>query len=181
MIRGIHSSRVDLSARNHPEEVCLGEVTMLRIMILTVCVALIALSLQADDKTAKEEAKIHGLWSVNETIARGEKVEMPQVWTFKPNGKVNLIDRRSALQSVFRFKLDSTVTPHRIELVYLGPDARLKDLRQLGIWRLGGDKLTMLLKQPRTSDQPKDDEYPSDIAKPGEDEFLLSLEKMPVE
>jgi len=57
----------------------------------------------------------------------------------------------------------------------------LKDHRQLGIWKLSGDKLTMLLKQPRTSDQPKDDDYPSDIAKPGEDEILLSLEKMPVE
>jgi len=144
MIRGNCSSRVDLSARNHPEEVCLGEVTMLRVMILTTCVALIALSLQADDKAAKEEeVTIHGLWSVTETITRGEKVEMPQVWTFKPNGKVNLIDRRSSLQSVFRFKLDSTVTPHRIELVYLGPDARLQDLRQLGILQLDGDKLTM--------------------------------------
>jgi len=48
MIRGIYPSRVDLSARNHPEEVCLGEVTMLRIMILTACATLIALSLQAD-------------------------------------------------------------------------------------------------------------------------------------
>ena len=151
-------------------------------MILTTCVALIALSLQADDKAAKEEeVTIHGLWSVTETITRGEKVEMPQVWTFKPNGKVNLIDRRSALQSVFRFKLDSTVTPHRIELVYLGPDARLQDHRQLGILKRDGDKLTMLLKQPAGSDQPKDDDYPSDIAKPGQDEILLYLERMPVE
>ena len=155
---------------------------MLRIMISTVCVALIAPSLRADDKTAAEKRPtIDGHWAVTDASAGGKKVELPHNWTFKPNGKANLIDKKAGTQSVFRYKLDSTVTPHRIELIYLGPDARLKALRQLGIWKLDGDKLTMLLKQPRASDQPKDDDYPADFAKPGEDEPLLILEKMPVE
>jgi uncharacterized protein (TIGR03067 family) len=155
---------------------------MLRIMLATACVALVALSLRADDKAAaKDEPTLDGHWAVTDASAGGKKVELPQNWTFKSNGKANLIDRKAGTQSLFSYKLDGAVTPSRIELIYLGPDARLKDLRQLGIWRLDGDKLTMLLKQPKASDQPQDDDYPSDIAKPGEDEFLLTLEKMPVE
>ena len=87
MIRGILSSRVDLSAGNHPEANCLGEVTMLRIMISTVCVALIAPSLRADDKTAAEnKPTIDGHWAFTDASAGGKKVELPHNWTFKPNG-----------------------------------------------------------------------------------------------
>jgi len=156
---------------------------MLRTLFTIACATvLLALPLQADDKSAKDmPPAIEGYWAVTEASAGGTKVELPHSWTFKTNGKANLVDRKEGKQSLFRFKLDDSVTPHRIELVYLGPDDRLKSLRQIGIWKLDGDNLTMLLQEPMREKEAKNDKYPTDIEKPGEKDMLMVLEKQKLE
>ncbi len=151
---------------------------MLKSLFMIVWVAILTPTLRADDNKDKPNLhSIEGHWAVTEASADGKRVELPHNWIFKANGKANLIDRKLGTQSLFRFKLDDTVTPYRIELTYFGPDDRLKGHRQIGIWKLDGDQLTMLLQQPSTAQKLKSDQYPSDFNKPSGKEMLLMLER----
>ena len=155
---------------------------MLRMLFSTACVALLTLSLRADDKPTKQEPPaIVGHWTVTEAHAGGKKVDLRQDMVFKPNGKMNLIERATGKQSLFRYELDTKASPHRIALTYLGPEEKMRNLRQLGIWKFEKDSLTLLLGPPKSAEQPKEDTYPADFTKPGETEFLLTLEKMVLE
>ena len=150
---------------------------MLRICWMTALVMLSATHLLADEKSTGAESKMHGMWSVTASEANGEKIELPWQWTFKSNGKANLVDRKAGKQSAFRYKLDASVTPHRIELVYLGPDEALKDYRQLGIWKIDGNQLEMLVNPPNVEDYPA--KFDND--EKTKEAFKLVLEKMQVE
>ena len=155
---------------------------MLRMLFSTACVALLTLTLRADDKLTKQvPPAIVGHWAVTEAHAGGKKVELRQDMVFKPNGTMNLIDRTTGKQSLFRYELDTKSRPHRVALTYLGPEEKMRNLRQLGIWKFEKESLTLLLGPPKSAEQSKEDTYPAGFAKPGETEFLLNFEKMVLE
>lgn len=155
---------------------------MFRMLYSTACVALLTLSLRADDKPTNEEPPaIVGHWVVTEAHAGGKKVELRQDMVFKPNCKMNLIERTTGKQSLFRYELDTKASPHRVALTYLGPEEKLRNLRQLGIWKFEKDSLTILLGPPKSGEQTKEDTYPADLTKPGETEFLLTFDKVVLE
>ena len=146
---------------------------MIRLTVFAILLATASVLL-TDEKPGKNESKeMHGIWSVVESEAKGEKIELPWVWTFKPDGKANLVDRKAGKQSLFRCKADTSVAPHRMELVYLGPDAALKDYRQLAIWKVEAEKLMLNLNPPNV------DRYPEDFE--SDKGFSLVLEKVSVE
>lgn len=155
---------------------------MFRILFSAACAALLTLTLRAEDKPAtKETPAIVGHWVVTEAQAGDKKIELRQDMVFKSNGKMNLIDRSSGKQSLFRYELDTKASPQRLTLTYLGPDDRMRNLRQLCIWKLERDALTILLGQPKTGEHAKKDKYPSELTKPGKTEILLTFEKMVIE
>ena len=151
---------------------------MYRICLLTA-VLLFAATVRAEDGSDKKSgAELHGTWAVTTSESRkssGDEwkdVELPWNWKFKPDGKTLLTDRKLRKQSLFRYEVDVSKQPHRIELEYLGPESGLKGYRQLGIWKIRDSKLTMHL------DPPGSDEYPTEFKGTKQSGFYLELEQM---
>ena len=118
---------------------------------------------------------IEGAWGVTKCEASGKPVELPWTWIFKPEGKVNLHDRRAGKQSVFKYSLDRSQKPLRITLEYLGPEPKLRGSKQLGILKRSQNVLVMCLGLPDAK------AFPTEFKTTEVSGFLMALEYLPTE
>ncbi len=149
---------------------------MFRQLMLCLGLSLLLVNSGRGDETTEQVRKsLHGFWGVVKSEASGQPVELAWTWSFKPDGKATVIDRKAGKQSLYRYTVDAASQPHRIKIEYLGPDASLRGFEQLGIFRLAENRLTLCLNPPESS------EYPTAFAtKPGQG-FLVEMEFMPTE
>jgi uncharacterized protein (TIGR03067 family) len=131
----------------------------------------------ADGETPRTALKgLSGTWVVVGCEARGKKItndELPWQWTFTADGKATLTDRKKGDASHYTYTIDPSRQPRTIDLTYRGPSPALKNTRQLGIYRMEDDRLTICLGSPGGVEKDR----PGEFDTRAEGSFLMRLER----
>lgn len=131
----------------------------------------------ADDETPRDALKaLSGKWIVESSETLGKKItkdELPWEWTFTADGKAVLTDRKMGKESQYTYTIDNSKSPQTIDIIYQGPEPTLKNAKQLGIYKLENNKLTILLGKPGGTEKDR----PKELAAPMESDFLMRLER----
>jgi uncharacterized protein (TIGR03067 family) len=128
------------------------------------------------EKTRTALKGVSGTWVVVGSEARGKKItndELPWQWTFTADGKAVLTDRKKGDESHYTYTIDPSRQPRTIDLTYQGPSPALKNTRQLGIYKVEGNKLTICLSPPGAAEKDR----PREFAARAEGSFLMRLER----
>lgn len=142
---------------------------------IVVIVLMAPLWAGADDKKPGADPKaLRGKWTVVSSEAGGKKLTKDQLlwqWTFTDDGKATLADRKTGKDSRYIYSVDASKEPHAIDIVYQGPEPALKDIKQLGVYKIEDNRLTLCFNLPGVKERPKE------FATQAGSGFLLRLER----
>lgn len=113
----------------------------------------------ADNKPLDEAQKaLIGKWTVVSCEANGQKLPKDTLiwqWTFLAEGKAVLTDLKRDEESNFTYSIAPSKESQAIDIVYQGPEPALKGSKQLGIYKLEDNELTVCLNLPSVTERPK--------------------------
>lgn len=144
---------------------------------MMVCALITPFLTGADGETSRTARKgLSGKWVVVGSQARGKKItndELPWQWTFTPEGKAVLTDRKKGDESHYTYTIDPSRQPQTIDITYQGPLPALKNTTQLGIYKIENDRLTICLGLPGAAEKDRPGAF--DARAGGS--FLMRLER----
>lgn len=128
---------------------------MRRIAVLGVLMAPF-LAWGGEKATRADLKALSGTWVAAGGEGMGKEIpkgELPFQWTFGAGGKAVFADTKRGGESHYTFTLDASKKPKRIDVTYEGPVAAMKGEKQLGIYKMENDKLTLCLTFPGATEK----------------------------